>query len=152
MKKTDLGVVGIIYAICFGFLYMILQLPKSTQIYPLFITGIIFALTSLYLAKMIIGYKKVGIISDSGEFEDFFAKQFFTIVSFIVIYLIMLNFFGILYFNSTIYVSYFILPKGPLFARIHNSGYSLFDCLSSIHKVLGCKITRTNIILGVTYE
>lgn len=100
MKKTDLGVVGIIYAICFGFLYMILQLPKSTQIYPLFITGIIFALTSLYLAKMIIGYKKVGIISDSGEFEDFFAKQFFTIVSFIVIYLIMLNFLG--FYISTV--------------------------------------------------
>lgn len=100
MKKTDLGVVGIIYAICIGFLYMILQLPRSTQIYPLFITGIIFVLTSLYLSKMIIGYKNVGIISSSEDFESFIPKQFFAIISFIVLYLIMLNFLG--FYISTI--------------------------------------------------
>lgn len=100
MKKTDLGVVGVIYAICIAFFAMTLKLPKSAQTYPLFILAILFILTSMYLVTMIVGYKKVGIISHSGEFEGFEPKQFFVILGLVVLYVIMLNYLG--FYLSTV--------------------------------------------------
>lgn len=103
MKKTDIGVVGVIYAIALFFLYMTLQLPKSTQIYPLFIIGVIILLTSLYLINMLRGYKKIGFISQSEDFEGFLPKQFFTVLALIVAYIIMLKFLGF-YISTVIFM------------------------------------------------
>lgn len=100
MKKTDLGVVGVVYAICALFLYLTLQLPKSAQTYPLFILAILFILTSMYLVKMLVGYKKVGIVSHSGEFEGVQPKQFFVILGLVFLYVIMLNYLG--FYLSTV--------------------------------------------------
>lgn len=103
MKKTDIGVVGVVYAICLGFLYMTLQLPKSTQIYPLFIIGIIFVLTTMCLGTMIKAYKDVGIISHSGEFDGFVAKQFFVVLALIIAYIVVMNFLGF-YISTVIFM------------------------------------------------
>ena len=47
MKKTDIGVVAFMYAVCALFLVMTLQLPKAAQTYPLFIIALLAALTTI---------------------------------------------------------------------------------------------------------
>lgn len=108
MKKSDIGVIGVIYAICLGFLYMTLQLPQSTQIYPLFILGVIFILATLYLITMIKGYREVGIISQAEEFEGFIPKQFFVILGLIVLYIVILHFLGF-YISTVLFMAVALL-------------------------------------------
>ena len=58
MKKTDIGVVAFIYAVCLLFLIMTLQLPSAAQTYPLFIIILLAALTTLYVLQMAVGDRK----------------------------------------------------------------------------------------------
>lgn len=45
MKKTDIGVVGFMYAVCAFFFLMSRDLKKGARIYPLCIIAILFLLT-----------------------------------------------------------------------------------------------------------
>ena len=60
MKKTDLGVVGFMYAVAFFFLTMTLKLPKPAQAYPMFIIVLLLCLTTLFAVQ----------IQDSGNHTD----------------------------------------------------------------------------------
>lgn len=94
MKKTDIGVVGFMYAVCVLFLSMTLKLPKAARTYPLFIIFLLTALTTIYVVQMIIGAKKQGITSGLEDFEGFLPKQFFPVLAMAIGYLILMYFAG----------------------------------------------------------
>lgn len=94
MKKTDIGVVGFVYAVALFFLAMTLKLPKPAQAYPLFIIILLLCLTSLYVVQMIIGAKKKGVVSGLEDFKGFLPKQFFPILAMITAYLIIMYLAG----------------------------------------------------------
>lgn len=94
MKKTDIGVVAFIYAVCALFLVMTLQLPKAAQTYPLFIIILLAALTTLYVVQMVRGAKKSGVTTGLEDFESFLPKQFFPILGMVVLYLVIMYFAG----------------------------------------------------------
>ena len=94
MKKTDIGVVAFIYAVCVLFLVMTLRLPAAAQTYPLFIIIMLAALTTLYVAQMARGAKKSGVTSGLEDFEGFLPRQFFPILGMVVLYLVVMYFAG----------------------------------------------------------
>ena len=94
MKKTDIGVVAFVYAVCLLFLVMTLRLPSAAQTYPLFIIILLSALTTLYVAQMALAAKKSGITSGLEDFEGFLPKQFFPILGMVVVYLVIMYFAG----------------------------------------------------------
>ena len=49
MKKTDIGVVGFMYAVCAFFYAHSLDLKKGSETYPRFTIVLLFGLTTLYL-------------------------------------------------------------------------------------------------------
>lgn len=94
MKKTDIGVVAFIYAVCALFLVMTLRLPTAAQTYPLFIIILLAALTTLYVAQMFRAAKKSGVTTGLEDFEGFLPKQFFPILGMVVLYLVIMYFAG----------------------------------------------------------
>ena len=94
MKKTDIGVVAFIYAVCVLFLVMTLRLPAAAHTYPLFIIIMLAALTTLYVAQMLRAAKKSGVTSGLEDFEGFLPRQFFPILGMVVLYLVVMYFAG----------------------------------------------------------
>lgn len=94
MKKTDIGVVAFIYAVCALFLVMTLRLPAAAQTYPLFIIILLAALTTLYVAQMVRAAKKSGVTTGLEDFQGFLPKQFFPILGMVVLYLVVMYFAG----------------------------------------------------------
>ena len=94
MKKTDIGVVVFMYAVCALFLGLTLQLPAAAQTYPLFIIILLAALTTLYVAQMVRGAKKSGVTTGLEDFKGFLPKQFFPILGMVVLYLVVMYFAG----------------------------------------------------------
>ena len=104
MKKSDIGVVSMMYIICAAFFCMTLQLKKEAQIYPMFIICILFLLTTLYLIKMVLQHKKDGIVNDFKEiFKGFLKNQFYAVLALSVVYLALIYFIGF-YPSSLIYL------------------------------------------------
>ena len=100
MKKTDIGVVAFMYAVCGVFLAMTLQLKKAAQAYPLFTIGLLFGLTTLYLIQMIRGARKNGVTSGLEDFKDFLPKQFFPVLGMVIVYLVLMYITG--FYISTV--------------------------------------------------
>ena len=95
MKKTDIGVVVFMYAVCGFFYYHMTQLKASSQTYPRFTIILLFGLTTLYLVQMIVQAKKHGVESGVDEvFKDFQPKQFFFCLSATILYLVGIYLFG----------------------------------------------------------
>ena len=100
MKKTDIGVVGFMYAVCAFFYVYSFDLKKGSETYPLFTIALLFGLTTLYLINMILAAKKFGVESGVNEvFEGFMPKQFFISLALIIIYFLMMKYLG--FFVST---------------------------------------------------
>ena len=100
MKKTDIGVVGFMYAVCAFFYVYSFDLKKGSETYPLFTIALLFGLTTLYLINMILAAKKHGVESGVNEvFEGFLPKQFFISIALTIIYFIMMKYLG--FFVST---------------------------------------------------
>lgn len=88
MKKTDIGVVGFMYAVCAFFFILSRDLKKEAQIYPLCIIALLFLLTTGYIFEMLVAAKKHGVTSGLEEiFEGFQAKQFFVMLGMLLLYL-----------------------------------------------------------------
>ena len=104
MKKTDIGVCGVMYAVCVFFLMITLQLPKDAQIYPLCIITLLAALTTLHVINMIIGAFKNGITSGLDDFKNFVPRQFFTLFIMIIIYLAVMPYVGF-YIASVVFMA-----------------------------------------------
>lgn len=103
MKKTDIGVVGFIYVVALSFLAMTIKLPKPAQAYPLFIITLLLILTTLYVVQMIMGAKKNGVESGLEDFKDFLPKQFFPILTMIIVYLILMYYMGF-YISTAVFM------------------------------------------------
>ena len=95
MKKTDIGVVGFMYAVCAFFYVYSFDLKKGSETYPLFTIALLFGLTTLYLINMIIAAKKHGVESGVDEvFEGFQPVQFFVSVALTIVYFFMMKYLG----------------------------------------------------------
>ena len=103
MKKTDIGVVGFMYAVCVLFFVMTLKLKKAAQTYPLFIILLLFLLTTLYVIQMVIGAKKNGVTSGLEDFADFLPKQFFPVLILTIGYLVLMYFAGF-YISTAVFM------------------------------------------------
>ncbi len=115
MKKTDIGVVGVMYAICAFFYSMCVKLDPDSQTYPMFTIALLFGFTTMYLIQMIYRAKKNGVESGLDEsFEGFLPKQFFTCVVMIFSYLVLMYFVGF-YISTLIFMvailMYLKVPK-----------------------------------------
>ena len=101
MKKTDLGVVGFMYAVCACFYVYSVDLKKGSETYPLFTIALLFGLTTLYLIQMIIAARKFGVESGVDTvFAGFKPAQFIVSVVLTIIYFLMMKYLG--FFSATI--------------------------------------------------
>ena len=104
MKKIDIGVVAAMYIICGAAFVATTKLDADSQIYPHFCTGLLFALTTLYLIQMAVAAKKYGVESGVKEvFEGFIPKQFFTCVLACIAYMVVMYFVGF-YISTVIFL------------------------------------------------
>lgn len=100
MKKTDIGVVGFMYAVCAFFYVYSFDLSDSSKSYPRFTIVLLFGLTTLYLVQMVLRARKFGVESGVDEiFEGFQTKQFFVSMALVLVYFFMMKFLG--FFSAT---------------------------------------------------
>lgn len=110
MTRSDIGVIGMVYAVCLLFLYMTLKLKTAAQIYPLCLIGGLALLDTLYLATRLwrasrdrLAHKSA-IENDLPEiFSGFQARQFIFIVTACIAYMPLLHYLGF-YLSSCLYL------------------------------------------------
>ena len=120
MKKTDIGVVVFMYAVCAFFYYHMTKLKASSQTYPRFTIILLFGLTTLYLIQMLVAAKKYGVESGVDEvFKDFQPAQFFVCLIATILYLVAIYFFGF-YIPTVVFMAAVLLylKVPPLYAAI----------------------------------
>ena len=101
MKKTDIGVVVFMYAVCGLFLSMSGSLSDSSRTYPLFTIALLFGLTTLYLLTMVVKAKKNGVESGTEELlEGFEGLQLLVCIALTVVYMLLIRYLG--FFSGTI--------------------------------------------------
>lgn len=101
MKKTDIGVVAFMYAVCAFFYAYSSKLTAESKTYPMFTIVLLFALTTLYLIQMIISARKFGVESGADEvFAGFKPVQFIVSVVLTIVYFFMMKYLG--FFTATI--------------------------------------------------
>ena len=120
MKKTDIGVIVFMYAVCGFFYYHMTKLKAASQTYPRFTIILLFGLTTLYLIQMVVAAKKYGV--ESGVdivFKDFQPAQFFVCLIATIIYLLGIYFFGF-YIPTVIFMTVVMLylKVPPLYVAI----------------------------------
>ncbi len=120
MKKTDIGVVLFMYAVCGFFYYHMTKLKASSQTYPRFTIVLLFGLTTLYLIQMLVSAKKYGVESGVDVvFKDFLPKQFFFCLAATILYLVCIYYFGF-YISTVLFMAAVLLylRVPPLFAAV----------------------------------
>lgn len=100
MKKSDIGVVAFMYAVCAFFYVYMQELPSDSQTYPRFTILLLFGLTTLYLITMIVNAVKHGTEAGFESFKDFVPAQFFFCLAMVILYLLGIKFLG--FFVSTV--------------------------------------------------
>ena len=120
MKKTDIGVVLFMYVVCAIFYVNMTKLKASSQTYPRFTIILLFALTTLYLVRMVIAAKKYGVESGVNEvFAEFQPAQFFVCLIATILYLVCIYFFGF-YISTVLFMAVVLLylKVPPLYTAI----------------------------------
>ena len=117
MKKTDIGVVAFMYAVCAFFYAYSYKLTVESKTYPMFTIALLFALTTLYLVQMIINARKFGVESGADEvFAGFKPVQFIVSIVLTLVYFLMIKYLGffsatiIFMFASLLYLKVHIVP------------------------------------------
>ena len=117
MKKTDIGVVAFMYAVCTFFYAYSGKLTAESKTYPMFTIALLFALTTLYLIQMIISARKFGVESGADEvFAGFKPVQFIVSIVLTLVYFLMIKYLGffsatiIFMFASLLYLKVHIVP------------------------------------------
>ncbi len=101
MKKTDIGVVAFMYAVCAFFYAYSFQLSEESKSYPKFTILLLFVLTTLYLVQMIVSARKFGVESGVDEvFAGFKPAQFFVCLGLTLAYFFMMKYLG--FFTATV--------------------------------------------------
>ena len=117
MKKTDIGVVAFMYAVCAFFYAYSYKLTEESKTYPMFTIALLFALTTLYLVQMILSARKFGVESGADEvFAGFKPVQFIVSIVLTLVYFLMIKYIGffsatiIFMFASLLYLKVHIVP------------------------------------------
>ena len=117
MKKTDIGVVAFMYAVCAFFYAYSYKLTEESKTYPMFTIALLFALTTLYLVQMILSARKFGVKSGADEvFAGFMPVQFIVSIVLTLVYFLMIKYLGffsatiIFMFASLLYLKVHIVP------------------------------------------
>ncbi|MBO6002209.1 MAG: tripartite tricarboxylate transporter TctB family protein [Desulfovibrio sp.] len=105
MKRSDIGVVAVIYAICLLFFVMTLNLPEQAQTYPLCLLAGLFFLNTVYIGRAVLAYRRDKAMVDdvSESFGTFQAGQFFGTVALGVLYMVLLWLAGF-YISTVLYM------------------------------------------------
>lgn len=115
MKKTDIGVVAFMYAVCAFFYAYSFSLSESSKSYPLFTIVLLFGLTTLYLVQMIIAARKFGVESGVDKvFAGFKPVQFFLSLVLTIAYFFLINYLGFFTATTLFMIASFIYLKVPL--------------------------------------
>lgn len=143
MKKTDIGVVAFMYAVCAFFYVYSFDLSEESKAYPLFTIALLFGLTTLYLIQMIISARKFGVESGVDTvFAGFKVKQFVLALVLTIVYFLIIKFLG--FFTATIIfmVASFIYLKVPkLHALIATVAMNLLIYLAFV-QFLGVRLPK----------
>ena len=117
MKKTDIGVVAFMYAVCAFFYAYSYKLTEESKTYPMFTIALLFALTTLYLVQMILSARKFGVESGADDvFAGFKPVQFIVSIVLTLVYFLMIKYLGffsatiIFMFASLLYLQVHIVP------------------------------------------
>ena len=114
MKKTDIGVVAFMYAVCAFFYAYSYKLTEESKTYPMFTIALLFALTTLYLVQMILSARKFGVESGADEvFAGFKPVQFIVSIVLTLVYFLMIKYLG--FFSATIIFMFASL----LYLKVH---------------------------------
>ena len=102
MKKSDIPVVCIIYAIAIAFLIMTLNLPEAAQVYPMVLISALILVNTLYLIRTFLHYRQNHHIENDYPivFSGFLPLQFFGVFVSIGLYLVLMYFCG--YYLATV--------------------------------------------------
>ncbi len=115
MKKTDIGVVAFMYAVCAFFYVYSFDLSESSKSYPLFTIVLLFGLTTLYLVQMIIAARKFGVESGVDKvFAGFKPVQFFLSLVLTIAYFFLIKYLGFFTATTLFMIASFIYLKVPL--------------------------------------
>ena len=115
MKKTDIGVVAFMYAVCAFFYAYSFSLSESSKSYPLFTIVLLFGLTTLYLVQMILAAKKYGVESGADSvFAGFKPKQFILSVVLTLAYVFLVDVLGFFTATTLFMIASFVYLKVPV--------------------------------------
>lgn len=115
MKKTDIGVVAFMYAVCAFFYVYSFDLSESSKSYPIFTIVLLFGLTTLYLIQMIIAAKKYGVESGVDKvFAGFLPKQFILSLVLTVVYFFLIKYLGFFTATTLFMIASFVYLKVPV--------------------------------------
>lgn len=115
MKKTDIGVVAFMYAVCAFFYVYSFDLSESSKSYPMFTIVLLFGLTTLYLIQMIIAAKKYGVESGVDKvFAGFLPKQFILSLVLTIAYFFLIKYLGFFTATTLFMIASFVYLKVPV--------------------------------------
>lgn len=115
MKKTDIGVVAFMYAVCAFFYVYSFDLSESSKSYPIFTIVLLFGLTTLYLVQMILTAKKYGVESGTDSvFAGFLPKQFILSVVLTLAYVFLVDVLGFFTATTLFMIASFVYLKVPV--------------------------------------
>ena len=115
MKKTDIGVVGFMYAVCAFFYVYSYQLTAESKKYPMFTIILLFGLTTLYLFQMILAARKYGVESGVDTvFAGFKALQFTLSLVLTIVYFFLVKYLGFFSATTIFMIASFIYLKVPV--------------------------------------
>lgn len=113
MKKTDIGVVVFMYAVCAFFYSYSSSLSEGSRTYPRFTIALLFFLTTFYLVQMILNARKFGVESGVDTvFGGFKPLQFFVTLALVLAYFFLIKFLG--FFSAT----FIFMVAALLFLRV----------------------------------
>ena len=119
MKKTDIGVVVFMYAVCAFFYAYSSTLSDCSKTYPLFTITLLFGLTTLYLIQMILAARKFGVESGVDKvFAGFKALQFILSLVLTIAYFFMVKYLGFFTATTIFMIASFIYLKVPVLHSI----------------------------------
>ena len=115
MKKTDIGVVAFMYAVCAFFYVYSFDLSESSKSYPLFTITLLFGLTTLYLIQMIIAARKFGVESGVDKvLAGFKTLQFGLALILTVVYFFLIKYLGFFTATTLFMIASFVYLKVPV--------------------------------------
>lgn len=117
MKKSDIGVVAMIYAICVFFFVMTINLKADAQTYPMSLICGLFVLNTLYLMRSIWLLRKEGgrVRNDLAEvFAGFQSRQFTVLALGCIGYMVLMYVAGFYIASVTYLVGTLLFLRVPL--------------------------------------